>query len=142
LKRIGVLLCLLLLVDSAAVAAKSKSHPESRTDTDYITALGVANHFLYAWASQDHEAGLMLLTDNARSHESEDHLEAFFSAAPNTRQGFEISRGKRLHVGRYSFPIALFEFTLGRKPAIHRRFSQIIVIRAATKDDWAVDNVP
>ena len=142
LKRAAIfMLCILL--PAAGHAARSKAKIASdQPGREYVQALGVADRFLLAWTNQDHEAGLLLLSDHARHHESEQRLQDFFSAALNTQQGFEITRGKLLQAGRYSFPVALFESIPGKKDkAVHRRFSQIIVIRSG-KDDWAVDNIP
>jgi hypothetical protein len=66
-------------------------------------------------------------------------LQSFFSPTPGTQQAFEISRGKKLRPGRYSFPVILLETSPGE--AVHRRFSHIIVTRAG-KDEWTVDKLP
>ena len=39
-------------------------HSATTTDRDYVSALSAANRFLQAWQTQDHEAGLLLLTDD------------------------------------------------------------------------------
>ncbi len=122
------------------LAAKTKPSTPLGTDRDYISALATANRFLHAWRSQDHEAGLVMLTDAAKHRTSEGRLLAFFSPPAATHQAFEISSGKKLKDGRYSFPIALFEIAPGHGRT-HPRFSEIIVIRTG-KDDWAIDKLP
>src|SRR5713226_7089281 len=114
-------------------------HDRVRSDRGYIAALAAANRFLQAWQNQDHETGLLMLTDTAKHHTSEDRLQEFFSPGPATQQAFEISRGKKLKPGRYTFPVALFEIREDQK-WIRPRFSQIIVIRTG-KDDWAIDKL-
>jgi hypothetical protein len=81
-----------------------------------------------------------MLTDAAKHRTSEGRLLAFFSPLPATHEAFEISRGKKLRNGRYSFPIAFFELAPGRART-HPRFSEIIVIRTGG-DDWAIDKLP
>ncbi|HVO80069.1 MAG TPA: hypothetical protein VMT28_05030 [Terriglobales bacterium] len=138
LKRLGLVL-LACLTASLPLPAKSKPSTSSALDHDYISALAAANQFLHAWRTQDHEAGLILLSDAARQRTSEDRLQGFFSPASGTVQAFEIRHGKKLKPGRYSFPVVLLEIT--PLHAVHQRFSHIIVTRAS-KEDWAVDKLP
>lgn len=141
--------CLLILIIALAlpigakntVARASKLKGGVAADADYITALSTADQFLHAWMRQDHEAGLMMLTDEAKRRTTEERLQAFFSAAPETQQAFEISHGKKVKSGRYEFPVALLEVVPGKGNAVHRRFSQIIVTRTS-RNDWAVDKLP
>jgi hypothetical protein len=134
----GLLLCLLAVTPS--LSAKANSSPSTAADPDYVSALAAANRFLHAWQNQDHETGLLMLTNAAKHYTSEDRLQQFFSLGPATQQAFEISRGKKLKPGRYAFPVALFEIREDQR-WIHPRFSQIIVIRTG-KDDWAIDKLP
>jgi len=105
-----------------------------------VAALACANRFLTAWQTQDHETGILLLTDAAKHQISEDRLQAFFAPGSAIQQGYEISRGKKLKPGRYTFPVALFEIGPDHK-WVHPRFTQIIVVNSS-KDDWAVDKLP
>lgn len=130
-----LLACLVLCLP---VPAKTKPSA-SAVDRDYISALAVANQFLHAWQAQDHEGGLVMLSDATKHHTSEERLQSFFAPASGTQQAFELNRGKRLKPGRYSFPVVLLETGPGR--AVHRRFSHIIVTRAG-KEEWAVDKLP
>jgi hypothetical protein len=130
-------LCLVLVLFPAK--GLGKTHPKvSVTDEDYVAALSTANHFLHAWQAQDHEAGLLMLTDAVKRHASEEQIEAFFSAGPNTRAGYLITAGKKLKAGRYSFPVALMQSRTGN---VRKRFSEIVVTRTG-KDDWAIDKLP
>jgi len=110
------------------------------TDSNYVAALSAANRFLQAWQTQDHEAGLLLLTDSVKHGTSEDQLEKLLSPGVSTPRGYQIARGKKLNNGRYVFPITLFEVSGPRKPS-RTHNSQIIVVETS-KDDWAVDKLP
>jgi hypothetical protein len=126
---------------SSPGSAKNK-HPTTASllDREYVAALASANRFLTAWQTQDHEAGIILLTDAAKRQVSEDRLQAFFAPGAEIQQGYEINRGKKLGAGRYIFPIALFEVGPDHK-WVHPRFSQIVVVDTG-KDDWAIDKLP
>ncbi len=110
-----------------------------RSDRTYVAALAAANRFLQAWQNQDHETGLLMLTDQAKEHSSEDRLEAFFS--PGTETAYEIARGKRMKGGRYAFPVTLFPFHSGMAKSGRPQKSQIVVVQTG-KDEWAVDRLP
>jgi hypothetical protein len=121
-------------------AAKPKTAPMA-SDPEYVAALAAANRFLHAWQVQDHETGVLMLTDAAKRQTSEDHLERFFSPAQSTEEGFEITRGKKLTNGRYAFPVALWQTALGKDRKLHPRYSEIVVVRTG-KDEWAIDKLP
>jgi hypothetical protein len=136
-----LLLCTGLCFTAGPLLAKSKrSTPSSLLDREYVGALALANRFLAAWQIQDHEAGIVLLTDAAKRQISEDQLQIFFAPGSEIQQGYEINRGRKLAVGRYTFPVALFEIGPDHK-WVHPHFSQIIVVNSG-KDDWAVDKLP
>ena len=109
-------------------------------NSNYVFALSAANRFLQAWQTQDHEAGLLLLTDSAKHVISEEKLETMFSPEAPVHRGYQIARGKKLSNGRYTFPVILFEAMGGRKP-LRTRNSQIIAVQTG-KDDWAIDRLP
>jgi hypothetical protein len=135
------LLCAGLTFAASPLSAKSKHSPAtSLLDRDYVSALASANRFLNAWQTQDHEAGIILLTDAAKQQVSEDRMQAFFAPGSSIQEGYEISRGKKLKPGRYIFPVALFEIGPDHK-WVHPRFSQIVVVNTG-KDDWAIDKLP
>jgi hypothetical protein len=110
-------------------------------DPDYVSALAASNRFLHAWQTQDHETGVVMLSDAAKRNTSVDHLETFFSSESAAQPAFEINRGKKLKAGRYSFPVVLFDFHSSAPTSHNVRHSQIIVVRAG-KDDWAIDKLP
>jgi hypothetical protein len=116
--------------------ARTRSAPPA-VDRDYVSALAAANRFLAAWQAQDQENGLVMLTDAAKEHVSEDRLDEFFS--PGAGAAYEISRGKKMDSGRYVFPVTLLEPGTGHRP--RPRVSQMIVVRSG-QDDWAVDRLP
>jgi hypothetical protein len=148
----GRQLALVLLAGSfaailcASVAAKSKPLPaiSSRPDPGYISALSAANRFLQAWQNQDHETGLLMLTDAAKQHSSEEKIAVFFSSGADA--AYEIARGKRLKTGIYTFPVTLFAShshttqSSTNQPTRPQK-SEIIVVRTG-KDEWAIDKLP
>ena len=51
-------------------------HPSPAVpDRGYSSALAAANRFLQAWQNQDHETGLLMLTDVAKQDSSQDRME-------------------------------------------------------------------
>jgi hypothetical protein len=136
---------LMALVFVACLASPARVHKSSwrsgskssvrAADPAYTAALATANRFLHAWQTQDHETGIMMLTDAARQNVSRDRLQEFFSPGPDA--AFEIQRG-RLLSGQYVFPVVLFGSPEGD---VHPRASAV-VIRQLGKDDWAVDKLP
>jgi len=130
-----ILFCLLLALPFGTAFARTQV--KAVADADYVSALSAANRFLAAWQTRDHEAGLLMLTDDAKKHTTEDRLGAFFSGN-NGQPAFLISTGKKISTGRYEFPVALMESS---GHSVHRRFSHISVIRTG-KDEWAVDKLP
>lgn len=128
----------MILSSSTFISAKTIS---TTTDPDYVSALAAANRFLHAWQTQDHETGLIMLTDVAKHQISEDRLLAFFSSGTGAQPAFEINRGKKLKAGRYSFPVVLFDAGSSARKSHSPRYSQIIVVRTG-KDDWAIDKLP
>jgi hypothetical protein len=133
----------LLFVGLAWAPAPARSKPSvSRriaTDRGYASALAAANRFLQAWQNQDHETGLLMLTDAAREHSSEERMQAFFAPGPDG--AYEISRGKRLKAGRYVFPATLFAFQLRAGGSDRPQKWEMVVVRAG-KDEWAIDRLP
>src|SRR5438128_11844786 len=77
--RFRVTLVLLsCLISSSLFARVSKSSSSRAIDPSYSSALAAANRFLHAWQTQDHEAGIMMLTDAARQQTSPELLQSFF----------------------------------------------------------------
>jgi hypothetical protein len=136
---------------AASVSAKNKPLPSisSRPDPGYIPALSAANRFLQAWQNQDHETGLLMLTDAAKQHSSEERIAMFFSSG--SEAAYEIARGKRLKAGRYAFPVTLFtSHSSPTQPspaqpspaqATRPQKSEIVVVRTG-KNEWAIDKLP
>jgi hypothetical protein len=138
----GIFLPFILAAYFAPVPAFARirtHHAQSAPDGDYISALAVANKFLYAWQNHDEETGLLLLTEHVKNSSTEDNIAAFFTSAPLVT--YEIGRGKKLKPGLYVFPLALYN-ARGRKEGVcPRRYSQLNVIRTG-KEDWAIDKLP
>jgi hypothetical protein len=135
-----VLILLSCLVPAASFARVPKSGSRligsAYSDSSYSSALAAANRFLHAWQTQDHETGIMMLTDSARQHASRERLQDFFSPGPEA--AFEILRGKRLNSAEYVFPAVLFGFS---KASARPHICRILVVQSG-KDDWAVDKLP
>jgi hypothetical protein len=126
-----------LLATSAAARNRHSTLPAP--DPGYTPALAAANRFLQAWQNQDHETGLLMLTDVAKQSSSEDRLELFFSSGRDA--AYEIARGRKLKDGRYAFPVALFASGSDPNKSIRPQRSAIVVVRAG-KDEWAIDKLP
>jgi hypothetical protein len=126
---------LVLLLSISLVAHPVRRHARV-SDPSYSTALATANRFLHAWQTQDHEAGIMMLSDSARERTSLDQLQAFFS--PSDQAAFEIQHGTRINGGEYVFPVVLFGVT----ESVQRpHFCRIVILRTS-KGDWVVDKLP
>jgi hypothetical protein len=136
---------LLVLAGVASVASPARAHKNSwrgssksispPADPAYAAALAAANRFLHAWQTQDHETGILMLTDAARAHASRERLQEFFSPSPDA--AFEIQRGKHVN-GEYVFPVVLF----GLSETDAHAHPGSVVITNMGKGDWAVDKLP
>jgi hypothetical protein len=128
----------LILLCSFAFSFAGKAKIAS-PDPDYVLALSVADHFLQAWESRDYEAGVVMLTDVAKQGISESQLDELFGAEKSGSRGFEVAHGKKLHQGRYEFPVVLFEGAKAKNAA--SRFSRLVVVREG-KNEWVIDQLP
>jgi len=128
----------LLLVVSICPPSFAHQHKRvSRTiDPSYGSALAAANRFLHAWQAEDHETGIVMLSDSARQKASPDKLQSFFSPGPDA--AYEIARGKRLRSSAYEFPVVLFGAS--RAPS-HPHACTVIITRSG-RNDWVVDKLP
>src|SRR5947208_7001402 len=123
MNRAVIYFLLLLSFCPQSFAHQHKKH--SRTvDPLYGSALAAANRFLHAWQTQDHETGIMMLTDSARQHASREQLQEFFSSGADA--AFEIQRGKRLNEAGFVFPVVLFDTA----SSPHPHFCRIIIVKA------------
>ena len=127
-----VVLCVSPSILSGHTAKKIARAP----DPAYSSALAAVNRFLHAWQTQDHETGIMMLTDSARQQVSRKQLQDFFS--PNGDAAFEIRRGHRLSSGEYAFPVVLFGSSSDEPQP---RTREIVIVKSG-KDDWAVGKLP
>jgi len=135
----GFLLIFLVLMFAGGVAAKAKHPPKSNAPASgYLSALATANRFLHAWQSEDHEAGLLLVSDDAKQRTSEERFEKFFTPSGDVQRGFQIGQGTKMKTGRYSFPVKLYERSAG---ASRVRTSQLLVVNSGG-DEWVVDKLP
>ena len=91
MNRAVIYLLLLLSICPQSFAHQHKKH--SRTvDPFYGSALAAADRFLHAWQTEDHETGIMMLSDSARQKVSPEKLQTFFS--PGADAAYEIEHGK------------------------------------------------
>lgn len=127
-----LLLCFFPWVFSFARVARSRGWTP---DASYSSALAAANRFLHAWQTQDHEAGILMLTDLARQQASSEKLQAFFS--PGSDAAYEIQRGKKMNGGEYAFPVVLFGTSQNSQPRVCR----LLIIHTG-KYEWAVNRLP
>jgi hypothetical protein len=133
--RIRILL-LFFCLGSPLLFGRVQKGTSVRVDGLYRPALATVNRFLHAWQTQDHETGIMMLTDAARQSVSLDQLQSFFS--PGADAAFEIRRGRRLKEAEYAFRVVLFDSS---NSPTRPQFCTIVVVRAG-KDEWAVDKLP
>ena len=131
-----ILLCVFLSSTSYVSFARVPKNSARPLDPSYSSALATANRFLHAWQTQDHETGIIMLTDVARQRVSPERLQEFFS--PGAVAAFEIQHGRRIHGGEYTFPVALFGIS---GQSLRPHLSNIVITRAG-KDDWEVQKLP
>jgi hypothetical protein len=151
LRPLCCLCCLLISLapaSSARTSARTSARPSARPSTHpaksrvhsvdpwYSSALAAANQFLHAWQAQDHESGIMMLSDAARERASADRLQDFFT--PSAGAAYEIQHGRRVKSGAYEFPVVLF----GESETSSRPHACTLVILRSGKNDWAVDRLP
>jgi len=134
--RSAVVVLFLCLIASQLLAHRSKKPLHPKADPAYSSALAAANRFLHAWQTQDHETGIVMLSDAAREHVSPEQLQEFFS--PSEVAAFEIEHGRKLNARSYLFPVVLFGMTGGHEPP----HACNVVLTRSGKDDWAVEKLP
>src|ERR1700688_2973102 len=130
-----VIFAILLCSISAVCFAHAHKNALRAIDPSYGSALAAANRFLHAWQAEDHETGIMMLSDSARQHVSPDRLQSFFSPGPDA--AYEIARGKRVSSAAYEFPVVLVDAS--GTPS-HRHVCTVIVTRSG-KNEWTVDKL-
>jgi hypothetical protein len=127
-----------ILIFSICPSALPHTHKHAHHPVDplYGSALAVANRFLHAWQSEDHETGITMLSDSARQNVSPDRLQTFFSPGPDA--AYEIARGKRVNSTAYEFPVVLF----GASAAPSRPHVCTVIVTRSGKSEWAIDKLP
>lgn len=135
---LGLAFTALLSVSAGDKAKPSVSHT-ARSESGYISALAAVNRFLQAWQNQDHETGLLMLTDTAKQQSSEDRLESFFASGSDA--AYEIARGRKRKDGSSAFPVALFTSHSVITKSDRRQRSEVIVVPAGG-NEWAIDKLP
>jgi len=133
--RAVVYVLLLLSFCPQSFAHQHKKH--SRTvDPFYGSALAAADRFLHAWQTEDHETGIMMLSDSARQKVSPEKLQTFFS--PGADAAYEIDHGKRVSSAAYEFPVVLF----GGSGTSSRPHACTVLVTRSGKSEWAIDKLP
>lgn len=130
------LLFLVVFASAPLWAHTAKSKRPAKADPAYSSALQTADRFLHAWQTQDHEAGIMMLSDRARQRVSPEQLQQFFS--PEANAAYEIEHGQRRKSGAYRFPIVLFGMA---NPSKRAYFGQLVIVLSG-KSDWVVERLP
>ena len=134
-----IVLSLALQASTVSIAKTKRAPALPVSEPGYKSALAAANRFLQAWQNQDHETGLLMLTDVAKQGSSPDRMESFFSSGKDA--AYEIARGRKVKAGRYSFPVTLFVSGSDQSKSGRPQRSEIVVVLAG-KDEWAVDKLP
>ena len=135
MNRAVIYYLLLLSFSPQSFAHQHKKH--SRTvDPLYGSALAAANRFLHAWQTEDHETGIMMLSDSARQKVSLEKLQTFFS--PGSDAAYEIEHGKRVSSAAYEFPVVLF----GVSGTASRPYACRVVVSRSGKNEWTIDKIP
>jgi len=134
-----IILSLVLQASTVSIAKSKRAPALPASDSGYKSALAAANRFLQAWQNQDHETGLLMLTDVAKQGSSPDRMESFFSSGRDA--AYEIARGRKLKAGRYSFPVTLFLSRPDQTKSGRPQKSEIVVVMAG-KNEWAIDKLP
>ena len=134
-----IVLSLALQASTVSIAKTKRAPALPVSERGYKSALAAANRFLQAWQNQDHETGLLMLTDVAKQGSSPDRMESFFSSGKDA--AYEIARGRKVKAGRYSFPVTLFVSGSDQSKSGRPQRSEIVLVLAG-KDEWAVDKLP
>ena len=116
-----IALSLALQASTVSIARTKHSPPSPAPDPGYASALAAANRFLQAWQNQDHEAGLLMLTDVAKQHSSEDRLEIFFSFSLTALSRWRTRQAVTLALkvcGKAFGPILISLLSLSSKPSL------------------------
>jgi len=133
--------CLITFVLALATShlGWAKKHPVAArgTDANYISALNIANRFLEAWRNNDPSAAMPLLTNHAKQQSTEDGIDKLFYGL--STRAFEVTHGKAVRAGRYSFPLLLLQTDDSGRT--RRKFGEIVILNTG-KNDWAVDKLP
>ena len=133
------LFSVVLLLSAPASARVPRAKPATALGREYRAALAAADRFLHAWQSQDQETGLLMLSDSAKRHASEDELAEFFAAGQGA--AYEIGRGKQMKGGRFAFPVTLYLAAAAKEHSPPPRYSVMVITRSG-KDDWVIDRLP
>jgi len=152
-ERVGALRALLPLCLAAAAITGACEQPEppppatqpteTRYDSQYASALAVADAFCHAWKSADLPTGRALLSRRFSRKHSDRVLRDMIVGGGNPRHsGYEIGGGRRVSNGRYAFDVRLFLSYSGQhSDRLEAPLVQIVI----TQDDagnWWVDEFP
>jgi hypothetical protein len=138
MKPIGIFLLVALLVAGCATTHTVQ------VDTDYVLALSAANRFLSAWRSRNQDNGLTELSPRLLKSKGERWWRDEISGISNPHhESYEITNGRRLPGGRFTFDVWLYEYYTGEKfaPTPRWRPDKIILIRVSP-GEWKVDEAP
>jgi hypothetical protein len=124
-------------------------------NAEYVRVLSSANIFLSAWRDRNVEKGLEFVSPALKKKMSNDNLAAYISGTSSpSHSSFEVSSGKKLTDGRYSFDVKMFEYYKPGKPESQSwkcpQLSKILLVKTGSSEyndnikhsNWMVDKLP
>jgi hypothetical protein len=149
-----VAFALLFLCTTAQAQTPVKMSNYSPT-ADYVSVLSSANIFLSAWRDRNIEKGLEFVSPALKKKMSNEDLAAYISGTSSpSHSSFEVSSGKKLKDGRYSFDVKMFEYYRPGEPEFQSwkcpEFSTIVLVKIGSLEsnektkhsNWMVDKLP
>jgi hypothetical protein len=144
----AVVLCVFM-----AGCASAPRQSSRLIDDEYVLALSAADEFLGAWRMRDQDRGLAILSPRLLRSKGEARWRQAISGVSNPHhESYEVTNGRRLPDGRYSFDVYVYWYYTGEperrrregKPAEHweKGPPQKILLLKTGLDEWKVDEVP
>ncbi|MHC4294321.1 MAG: hypothetical protein ACYSTL_01915 [Planctomycetota bacterium] len=120
-----------------------KQPARAKYDDDYLAALAAADAFCDAWKNSDEFAGRALLSARMRRRYPDRQLRDAIVGSDNPAHGaYEISNGRRMRDGRYSFDVRLlYRYSGQRSERIEAPVAKIVISHEKT-GEWYVDEFP
>ena len=155
IKPLFVVVIVLLFLCTTAQAQTPENRSNFSHTADYVRVLASANIFLSAWRDRNIEKGLEFVSPALKKKISNEDLAAYISGTSSpSHSSFEVSSGKKLKDGRYSFDVKMFEYYRPGKPESQSwkcpPVSTIILVKTGDSEynekikhsNWMVDKLP